>query len=150
MGMDVYGRVPKNEEGRHFRANCWSWRPLCRIMWESEAADLLDEKTWESMAYNNGAGPQTGEVAEEMADLISDWLLVEECSEHGMEYYEPRQELVRHSDIRVDALKFLYGPGNKCVDEDYKGLTHSAYRIHKDHIKEFINFLRNCGGFQVW
>jgi len=143
MGMDVYGRVPKNDEGRYFRANCWSWRPLCRIMWESEASDLLDENTWERMAMNDGAGPQTGEVAEEMAELISEWLMLEDSCEIGWQFYEPRQSADGKNDIRVDE-------DGKFVGEDYEGLTHSAYRIHKDHIKEFVTFLKNCGGFEVW
>jgi hypothetical protein len=28
MGMDVWGRKPKNEQGEYFRANIWSWHPI--------------------------------------------------------------------------------------------------------------------------
>ena len=28
MGMDVYGRNPKNETGEYFRRNVWGWHPL--------------------------------------------------------------------------------------------------------------------------
>ena len=28
MGMDVYGRKPKNETGEYFRRNVWGWHPL--------------------------------------------------------------------------------------------------------------------------
>ena len=28
MGMDVYGKRPRSEEGKYFRNNVWWWRPL--------------------------------------------------------------------------------------------------------------------------
>ena len=28
MGMDVYGKEPKNETGEYFRSNVWWWRRL--------------------------------------------------------------------------------------------------------------------------
>ena len=28
--------------------------------------------------------------------------------------------------------------------------TRSAYRADNAHIKEWVSFLRNCGGFEVW
>ena len=28
MGMDVYGRKPKNKTGEYFRANIWSWKTM--------------------------------------------------------------------------------------------------------------------------
>lgn len=37
MGMDVYGINPFNELGEYFRANCWTWRPICVAIEESGA-----------------------------------------------------------------------------------------------------------------
>src|SRR5882724_1576204 len=28
MGMDVYGKAPKSEQGKYFRRNVWGWHPL--------------------------------------------------------------------------------------------------------------------------
>ena len=56
MGMDVYGKNPKDEPGKYFRNNVWWWHPLatyCLLiaptvaekckMWHSNDGDGLDE-----------------------------------------------------------------------------------------------------------
>src|SRR5437868_6336832 len=50
MGMDVYGKVPKNERGRYFRNNVWWWHPLA-IICQELAPEIANRcKDW----HNNG------------------------------------------------------------------------------------------------
>ncbi len=63
MGMDVFGREPKNETGKYFRNNVWYWRPLAELCqglapeickacryWQSNDGDGLDEAGAEALA----------------------------------------------------------------------------------------------------
>ena len=62
MGMDVMGVNPKNEKGEYFRANCWSWRPICVALANSGAAEHLDDYNWNLMAENSGGGARSEDV----------------------------------------------------------------------------------------
>ncbi len=59
MGMDVWGRNPREPAGRYFRANIWSWRPIQALINEL-CSDLLDEPTLIRLGVNVGAGPRDG------------------------------------------------------------------------------------------
>jgi len=104
MGMDVYGKSPSTETGKCFRANVWSWRPLHALIAEI-GSDLFDEEMIDLMGSNDGAGLDSQEECDELADRIEDWLET-------------------HKD------------GLVIEDKD-------------EHVKEFVEFLRGCGGFQV-
>ena len=165
MGMDVFGRNPKtrNEKpedidyvsasdeeriayfdslreweeenpGVYFRANCWSWRPLHDLIYQL-CGDLIDAKTMDSMSLNDGAGPNTHKVCTEMASRFEGWL------EHNTEGHS--LELGCH---------VISGTGKFAKREDMDNpevKTETAYYIGDEHIKEFVNFLRECGGFSV-
>tara|TARA_Y100000401_G_C8285911_1_gene206028 strand:+ start:215 stop:586 length:372 start_codon:yes stop_codon:yes gene_type:complete len=123
MGMDVYGNEPKNEKGEYFRANVWSWRPIVCIMDLAGGEELFNEKSWYSMNFNDGAGLDTAELAEELGDRISEWITEKDLTEgHWYEWH----------------------PWDDGDDFD------RTYGISRDHLKEFVTFLRNCGGFRVW
>ena len=123
MGMDVYGNEPKNEEGEYFRANCWSWRPIVCIMDLAGGEELFDEKSWDSMHFNDGAGLDSAELAEELGDRISEWITEKDLTEGHWTEWNPYED--------GDDIDRIYG-------------------ISRDHLKEFVRFLRNCGGFKVW
>jgi len=130
MGMDVYGKSPTTETGKYFRASVWSWRPLHGLIAEV-GSDLFDEETLKSMGYNDGAGLDSQEKCDELADRIESWL---ETNKGGI--------TVEDSTVRVDE--------NGCFIRNAvptQGL--SPYKIGDSHIKEFVKFLRGCGGFEV-
>ncbi len=52
MGMDVYGKSPKNETGEYFRRNVWGWRPL----WDYCVDNFNDLVGEVSGHYNDGDG----------------------------------------------------------------------------------------------
>ena len=86
MGMDVYGRKPSSPDGEYFRANVWSWHPIRALIIEL-CSDLLDEKTLEKLAFNDGAGPRSQKTCTEMAQRFEQWM------EHHAEGHALESEL---------------------------------------------------------
>lgn len=130
MGMDVYGRKPTSDAGKYFRANVWSWRPIHELM--VQLCPFLGANLLRSMAYNDGAGPKDQAVCDRMADAFDRWL---EHNAYGATVtsdelaVEPTGQLVSRQAASPDAR--------------------SPYSIDDDRLKEWVNFLRSCGGFKV-
>lgn len=134
MGMDVYGRAPSSPAGEYFRANVWSWRPIHALMIEL-CSDLLDEEALKKMAINDGAGPQDQKTCTEMANRFELWM------EHHTEGYGLESELQVTKEGRFVSPEEL--AGNPDLE------TISPYEVHDEHSKEWIDFLRHCGGLEV-
>jgi hypothetical protein len=134
MGMDVYGRSPSAPAGRYFRASVWSWRPIHALV-ARLCPDLLDAETLDGLGYNGGAGPQDQRTCTDMAARFDRWL-EHHAGGHGLE-----------SDLRVTRDGRLV-TAEEAADPDLE--TVSAYEVADDHLKEWVEFLRHCGGFEVW
>jgi hypothetical protein len=133
--MDVYGRNPSAPAGRYFRASVWSWRPIHALVIRL-CPDLLDEETLAKMGYNNGAGPADQRTCTKMANRFERWL-EHHAGGHGLE-----------SDLRVTPDGRFVFPGEAAANPDLE--TVSAYEVADEHLKEWVEFLRHCGGFEVW
>ena len=140
MGMDVSGRNAANEKGVYFRANVWSWRPIHALI-HKLGSDLIDEHTLMCMGANDGAGPTSAEVCRQLADRFTVWLehntegysvdcgchVLKQVNEHGMQTFATTEQV-----------------------QDTATETETAHRVCDEHLQEFVEFLRHCGGFQVW
>jgi hypothetical protein len=135
MGMDVYGRNPRSEAGEYFRATIWSWPPIHALIAEL-CSDLLDEKTLESLAYNDGAGPEDQETCTEMARRFEVW----------MEQHTEGHQL--DLGFRVTREGRLVTEHELAENPDLE--AESPHAVCDDHLKAWIEFLRDCGGFEVW
>ena len=136
MGMDVYGRNPSDESGHYFRASIWSWGPLYQQI-VNRCADLLDTDVLIAMAYNDGAGPDDQDTCTRMAERFESALVV-----HQDGFTAPA-ELTRVTEEGriVSREEIARNPHLK---------TYSPYSICREHVREWITFLRHCGGFEVW
>jgi hypothetical protein len=133
--MDVCGRHPSSPASEYFRANVRSWRPIHALVIEL-CSDLLDEETLEGMAFDGGAGPQDQQACTEMAQRFERWL--EHHTEgHGLE-----------SDLRVTKDGRFVRAEELAQNPDLE--TASPYEVTDEHLKEWVEFLRHCGGFAVW
>jgi len=132
MGMDIEGRNPANEDGKYIRFNVWSWRPMLQICREviEEHSLGLSTKWWDS---NDGEGLTTQEDCNKLADAIEKHKAM-----------TAKQFVLEHPTCRVKKGTGVF------ASSDYKGETESAYSVSLDHIKEFVVFLRNCGGFKIF
>ena len=134
MGMDVHGIEPKNKIGEYFRANVWSWRPIHAIT-TLMCEDLLDEETLMSMCYNDGKGVDDGDVCKKMGNRITQWL------EHNVNGLELEDSHCRVNERGI--FQFTKAINNPET-------TRSAYQVDDDDVREWAEFLQNCGGFEVW
>ena len=114
------------------------------------------------MGYNGGYGLRS----ERKCKLLSDYL-----QDVVDNFFEPKE--IPFEEVCHDGFKFgVYEDGNFYIDNGcYVGSPSesggrpflsedeckdpniekwSAYQTDKEHLEEFIGFLRNCGGFQVW
>ena len=132
MGMDVFGVNPKSEAGKYFRANIWSWRPIHELI---ERANVLPPHIVEGMAFNDGVGPN-----EEQALLLAAQM---ETMLDGMDD--------DHTFMLTDEID---GPVAELMDSIRRsGATivtdGPAYQAEVAHVREFITFCRESGGFEV-
>lgn len=171
MGMDVIGRKPTNEVGEYFRNNVWYWRPLwdyCNTI----APDLCDGVNGH---YNDGDGLNE-EGAIKLAEILFGQLESGETARYETEYREVLANLPRHdcmlchgTGVRTDEIGVSMGMPTRELDEAVSlvvGRTHgycngcngegvendwmTNYPFDVENVREFANFLRHSGGFQIW
>ena len=125
MGFDITGRQPDpKKSGHYFRANVWSWRPICGVM-QQAGCDVP-----ESWHMNDGAGLSDAMAIEILADQIEAFM-------------------ARKADEDVFFLDTDY----KCSIRHPDGtvVEENPYRVYRDHLAAWVEFLRNCnGGFEIW
>ena len=173
MGMDVFGKNPKNETGDYFRNNVWYWRPLwdyCCQVGES----VISEEVAESCHYNDGAGLDE-EGAEKLAEILRQELESGRVEERMQEYRNsladlPREDcdLCNSTGIRTDEVGVEYGMPerelpvemqiligrthgycNGCNGEGTRTPWQANYPFEVENVRQFADFLANCGGFEV-
>jgi len=158
MGMDVIGRKPKTEKGAYFRANVWSWRPIHALIGIANLRNgnrLVSRETMMLMCSNDGAGLTDQKSCNALANAL-ERLLARPCfiTEHGLEILEEDGECVirfpkNGSPMMCDKGGRFWRPedvkAGKVRHEDLR----SPYETSFDHMREFIVFLRGCGGFEV-
>ena len=120
MGMDVTALNPVDPDNNYFRANVWRWRGIHEFM--SRACKHIYGKELDiKMAYNDGAG------------IPSD--LTVQCADAMQVLYD--------SDFKSLTV---WNPYPHDVDSDFK----DAYVIPTSRLQDWIDFVRNSGGFEVW
>ena len=152
--------------GVYFRANIWSWRPIAMvIVYVNEMYDLkLDEDFLRKMHYNDGGGLKTQEECDKLADFMESFINTNfEGWEYigmptSMLYYKVVNDdgTIREQHImgeEVEQLLDKYGvmgfiKDGEIVTEDR--IYHTSHSTGIEHLREFIAFLRECGGFEIW
>ena len=151
--------------GVYFRNNCWWWRPLANFM--IAHCDWLTQEQQKRLHDNSGF-----EFSEHEATTIAD-TLQKKVDDGTASRREKENELERkvaeawnkglqekQDELGEQAKKETGNP--RIVPQDYPGHIYtkwsalqkqhnwnSSYPFREENIKEFIKFLRECGGFQV-
>jgi len=89
MGMDVYGKEPKNETGEYFRSNVWWWRRLWDFIFDIDklfsehfkVERLISEDLYQSGHCNDGAGLDSELDCKNLAKRVA-WAIEEKLAEH--------------------------------------------------------------------
>lgn len=154
MGMDIYGK----NEPTYFRANLWGWRPIHNL--SAMAIDKYNLKLstdgWEN---NDGCGLQTDKECKELATAITKMITEYElfnddddiiylclgmwCTNSG--------EFVPDKEIEELNNKYTEGSIMKYPVVSSKGiLVYPSHSTSLSRIKEWVAFLKECGGFQIF
>ena len=162
MGMDIYGNNPTSNVGEYVRFNVWGWRPLwdyCCLI----GKDMISEELKKAGGYNDGAGLETQEECDKLANILQEHI----DSGHAKAKEEKWLEDKVKADKWNDHINALYGllrekVGDKIVPADYnehhkklfdriQSLQNwsSSYPFSVNSVKEFIEFLQECGGFKI-
>jgi hypothetical protein len=161
MGVDISGRKPKTEEGDYFCSNWWGWRPILAISESAMLSSKLDYDTsyWGS---NDGKGLRTQKQCDKLADALE--LLISNNYNEYLTENTDRIYIVMGSWCEAGTGKFIGSEKEHILNQQYEygdilyapvvsedgTLIESAYGTSLGRLKEWITFLRNCGGFQIW
>lgn len=159
MGVDISGKNPISETGDYFGSNWWGWRPinqLCQLAaYDSKLS--IDFEYWGS---NDGRGLETAEQCNELADALEDYLGKEIEAKDD----DDRVFLCLGSWCEAGTGRMVETAAQTSLNTQYEygdilytsvvsesgQLVEPSYSISIFRIKEFIKFLRECGGFEIW
>jgi hypothetical protein len=161
MGVDISGRKPKTEAGDYFSSNWWGWRPILAI---SEAAMLnskldYDTSNWGS---NDGKGLRTQKQCDKLADAIE--LLISNNLNEYLTEDDDRIYIVMGSWCEAGTGKFIGSEREHALNQEYEygdilygpivaengTMVESSHGTSLGRLKQWITFLRSCGGFKIW
>ena len=151
--------------GDYFRSNVWWWRPLAGYV--IQYTGCISEEDAEKWSYNDGH-----EVDNETAQQIHNQLQVLIESGHTQkfqdDYEKERQKMEKHNDkVEKELKKFCESVEKKLgktnlapadfpkEDHDeweriyHKRKSGGSYPFSVEHVKEFAEFCRYSGGFQI-
>ena len=166
--MNAKHDFENNNPGVYFRANLWSWRPIAEVInYCNNIMGLnLPETFLGGMHYNSGAGLETQEECDKLADAI-DAIIIGKFD--GWEYIGVNYKLYARKVVNSEGKIFeenLYN-NPELVQEleqhlgedifvkdgvfEYKDIEYNtAHATGLDHLEDFVAFLRECGGFEIW
>jgi hypothetical protein len=147
-----------NNPGYYFRANLWSWRPIQMIINQVNLNKDLGIDTSE-FGYNSGAGLDTAEECIILADALVEFMENADLDDSDDRIYlclgmwvsqeggfSVPEEITEDLNKQFSMGKLIQGG---VVGND-GNLYYPAWSTSNSHMREFITFLRNCGGFQIW
>jgi len=172
MGMDVYGRKPKNEKGEYFRNNVWFWHPLwdyCLKLYPNVTKQCVD-------GHSNSGDGLSGSNAKKLAKLIKKDLENGTAQRYANEYAEWQKSLLPETcthctgtgiakkilvnsetlsgeSITLQAIGSLLNDDQKCKLCNGNGTRdnwHLSYPFSIENLQEWQEFLDNCGGFNIY
>jgi hypothetical protein len=170
MGMDVVGK-----SGNYFRASVWSWRPLADYMqfvapeitstcthWHTNDGDGLDAAAAIALAdvldlkLTSGACASAAEDYKTAQALLPD----EVCNlcegtgirrdKVGVSMNMPDQFVPSDDSSRRNPRAGMKGWCNGCRGAGFVRPFACNYPFDVDFVREFSEFCRKSGGFEIW
>ena len=144
--------------GDYFRSNWWGWRPIVMLCeyaaFENELN--IDFSNWGS---NDGAGLDNQKDCNRLADALeeiihtstqmeepSDVIYLNLGSWTGINGTFLGEEINKQLNEQYEVGEVLYGS----VVMNDGSIVHPSHSASLKHVKNFIAFLRECGGFEIW
>ena len=146
-------KFEQDHPGYYFRNNVWFWRPLWHYVCEVVAPKILSEDDKTHGSYNDGH-----RINAVKAIYIAD--KIKELDESGeLDAYEEQFESSRKaipkqtcqhcngSGVRND--EHVQGKCNGCDGTGKADRIETAYPFEADNVRNFGDFCRHSGGFEV-
>jgi hypothetical protein len=144
--------------GHYFGASWWSWRPIVYLIDEASNLFNLGIDT-NPFHYNDGRGLETQEECNKLADALEHILNTnEETQKEDAQIY-----LCTHSwskfggslmnEKECEVLMQSYPPGTltfSLVVSPNGEIAVPSHSVGVPRVRDFITFLRNCGGFSIF
>lgn len=165
MGMDVYGKRPKSEDGKYFRASVWSWHPLADMLAEFYP-DLIGKI--EHLHSNDGDGLGARDATALGKRMLADEAKIREyvAAHEAARKALPRRpcEFCNATGVRRDAVGQAHGfttrvhvvDGvekvgwcNACDGAGQREHIDASSWMDFDHVMEFARFALASGGFEI-
>ena len=151
--------------GVYFRANVWSWRPIhMAICCANEMYDLeMSDDLLDGISHNSGYGLKDQEHCDKLANALND--MIEGMKESNIERFGfnmgmwncKEDTFLKLTKKEEDSLNIEFPRGQLITDFPIKlGTRKKSLEIYPshitsvEHVEEFIQFLKHCGGFEVW
>ena len=160
MGFDLDGKKPLSDAGKEFRNNSWWWRPLWGYC-EQVAPDLTSKVVY---GQSNDGDGLNGKDSKDLAARLREEISSGRCAKFAAEYEAERKAIppercqwchgtgkrkdavARANVAQMEACHGCNGCGGKGVSESFD----AAYPFSEENVKEFADFLNDCGGFEIW
>lgn len=156
MGMDVYGKKPKNEQGEYFRANVWYWHPLWSYF--EDLHPTLANKV--KYPHENSGDGLNARDSLALSKLLKSDLQSGVTQNYIDKFNKDLAELPLQDCQFCDQTGFrtweqengesLIKLCNSCSGTTKVKHFATWYHMDIELMKEFQTFLENCGGFQIW
>ncbi len=154
MGMDVYGKKPDSPVGEYFRRNVWGWRRLadyclevapeisgkCQY-WHSNDGGGLNGRDSKKLANILDCEVESGDAAAKIGagQAILDAAPDEPCRVCGGTGKRAEPPNIGPGDM----------PCNGCNGTGRVRPFATNYFLDVSDLKEFSEFLKHCGGFEI-
>ena len=159
-------KFEEENPGYYFRNNVWWWRPLANLI-HAKCHNLLSNEQMEGLYNNNGTEFDEDTalaIARRLSNLIKNGYVAELekstkanakiASEHNKKV---EQKL---ADLKKEVERLRPGENLAPIDYPFPYNNHwkeinaqknwdDSYPFDKENVKEFINFARHSGGFQI-
>jgi len=161
MGVDISGRKPTTNEGDYFSSNWWGWRPILAI---SEAAMISSKLDYDTSYWgsNDGKGLRTQKQCDKLADAIE--LLISNNWNEYLTEDDDRIYICMGSWCEAGTGKFIGSEREHILNEQYDYgdilygpivaengiMVESSHGTSLGRLKQWVTFLRSCGGFKIW
>lgn len=136
MGMDIYGKAPKNKKGEYFRNNWWWWRPTWGITYDL-CKDILSEDDFTGGNMNDGYMISL-EKTEKMADRL----------DREIENGNLAREVHKFQAANRAAAKKNKKKGLKLGDDGFDFTE--DYFTNMANMRGWVEFVRNSGGLSFY
>jgi len=135
MTMDIYGQAPSEDCGKvvYYTMSVWPalWRFCCLV-----GEDIIPEETAKKGYWNDKAGLDVGK-SEELADKLEK--AIEDGTLASFVLGEAFDDSPKEGEQAIRRITGIF-----------TGEEEGGCPLSEKNVQKFINFLRCCGGFEIW